>query len=400
MNPASSVGGLWTQFDGSTVGHCHVNLDNFVQTGRKASVYILSHLHEDHCKGLSSDMFSYLLQNQSKVTFLCHPVTYQLMLGFPKYRHLAKYTTVLDYCTSKTVNVYCPDTWKLAYKLEVVFFDARHCPGSVMVLLQSGDKRSLYTGDFRDPWVDGYCFEGLDALYLDTTFALAPKRFFPSRAASLEAIYELALQCLGDPTGLFHLEFPCNLGYEDILTDLSCRFGTKIHLAESQFQLYQNVPHLQNLGYFGESQGDCQPGRVHASFGRPGLKGSMGCGCPVDQSVMTVRISAQRFLTDGTRDVQLVQKLGPNKWGVFYSFHCSPDELEMFLVRVKPGQIVSTVFHQKPDAKRSLGEKLKRFVSAKESDQPALLGQLKVWRKEKTVVEPTSSDEELDFGEN
>jgi hypothetical protein len=88
-------------------------------------------------------------------------------------------------------------------KIRVTLFDANHCAGAVMFLIEGDGKAILYTGDIRAEtwWVNSLVqnpvllpytlgVSRLDCIYLDTTFATKSDvyREFPSKA---EGICEL-----------------------------------------------------------------------------------------------------------------------------------------------------------------------------------------------------------------
>jgi len=87
----------------------------------------------------------------------------------------------------------------------VTLFDANHCSGAVMFLIEGQGKAALYTGDIRSEewWVNNLVRHPkiipyssgqrhLDTIYLDTTFATKIDRYlhFPSKFDGLRELLE------------------------------------------------------------------------------------------------------------------------------------------------------------------------------------------------------------------
>lgn len=135
----------------------------------------------------------------------------------------------------KAIPLDCPTEIELdpLEKIRVTLFDANHCPGAVMFLIEGDSQAILYTGDIRSEpwWVNSIArnpvllpyttsLKCLDQIYLDTTFAVKEDiyRRFPTKA---EGIHEL-LEKVGQypPETVFHLN-TWTLGYEEVWIALS-----------------------------------------------------------------------------------------------------------------------------------------------------------------------------------
>ncbi len=135
----------------------------------------------------------------------------------------------------KAIPLECPTEIELQplEKIRVTLFDANHCPGAVMFLIEHDSGAILYTGDIRsEPWwvntpvrnpvllpyTTG--LKRLDRIYLDTTFALKEDlyRSFPSKAEGIRELLGKVHQY--PPETLFYLS-AWTLGYEDVWLALS-----------------------------------------------------------------------------------------------------------------------------------------------------------------------------------
>ena len=96
-------------------------------------VYVLTHVHTDHLRGLSNSW------NYGPI--YCSRLTCYLILNkFPDLNHVLKPLPLEQ-----------PTTIPLSPELSatITLFDANHCAGAVLVLLEGYFGRFLYSGDFR-----------------------------------------------------------------------------------------------------------------------------------------------------------------------------------------------------------------------------------------------------------
>lgn len=117
----------------------------------------------------------------------------------------------------------------------VTLLSAGHCPGSVMFLIEAGQHRVLYTGDFRIHLEDlkqfkpllidknGYCSpKRISSLYLDTTFASKNYYEFPARKESSSNLIKVIEEWLDkDPNNKICLWMPGYVGIEYIYIYIS-----------------------------------------------------------------------------------------------------------------------------------------------------------------------------------
>jgi hypothetical protein len=138
-------------------------------------------------------------------------------------------------------------------RIRVTLFDANHCPGAVMFLIEGDSEAILYTGDVRaEPWWVNSIIRHpvlipytlgerrLDCLYLDTTFATEDDIYqgFPPKATGLQELLHKVHRY--PPETIFYFR-AWTLGYEDVWVALSASLRSKIHVDEYQSRLYRSL---------------------------------------------------------------------------------------------------------------------------------------------------------------
>ncbi|KAH9959524.1 hypothetical protein BGW80DRAFT_1183450 [Lactifluus volemus] len=269
-----------------------IRVDEFASTPELTSVpalYLLSHTHTDHILGLSSKSFA--------STTICSPDAKEMLLRHETYNERAVKDTDLrdearasktfahlkirpllndgrlDYSASrdllKTLPLHTPTKIELCNNstITLTLFDANHCPGAVMFLVEGDQGAVLHTGDFRaEPWFldyirrnpflqpylappnaqDGGQFDEkcprtplskiLDSIYLDT-------------ASVLSTTVVPAKRC-NPGLGLLMALFPHQTtffinawtwGYEDILRAVARSFQSQIHVDRYKHTIYSHV---------------------------------------------------------------------------------------------------------------------------------------------------------------
>jgi DNA cross-link repair 1C protein len=203
----------------------------------------LSHIHSDHLQGLESLKSPFVY---------CSAATRRLLLRMEKYPHRMNFMKgVLESrkqhyrhlkLVLKAIPLQCPTEIELdpLEKIRVTLFDANHCPGAVMFLIEGERKAILYTGDIRSEpwWVNSLArnpvllpyttgLKQLDTIYLDTTFAVKEDIYkkFPSKAEGIHELLKKASQY--SPETLFYLN-AWTLGYEEVWIALSSLLNSSV----------------------------------------------------------------------------------------------------------------------------------------------------------------------------
>ncbi|CRG90326.1 Protein artemis [Talaromyces islandicus] len=249
----------------------------------------LSHVHSDHLQGLESlrSPFIYCSAVTKEVRFygkqsssLAESLQSKLLLRIEKYPHRMNFLKgILESRKQhyghlekllRPIPLHTPTEIQLTplQRIRVTLFDANHCAGAVMFLIEDQGKAILYTGDIRaEPWwvnsltrnpalIPYACgLKKLDTIYLDTTFAVKSQiyRTFPSKSAGIQELLEKVKDYPQDT--IFYLR-AWTFGYEEVWQALSIALNSKIHVDRYQYGLYkslaarsQNVPGLDAASF-------------------------------------------------------------------------------------------------------------------------------------------------------
>lgn len=142
--------------------------------------HLLSHFHSDHYIGLSKSWFD----TSGASLVACTEVTSRLLLARfgSKNGDDGELTLGKDNVCSLLVLPY--DVWTKVPEtsLEIMAWDANHCPGAGIFLIRDESKVVLHCGDFRvnKDMIAKLSEWELDACYLDTTY-LNPNYTFPKQ---------------------------------------------------------------------------------------------------------------------------------------------------------------------------------------------------------------------------
>jgi DNA cross-link repair 1C protein len=146
------------------------------------------------------------------------------------YKHLQKVLKPLPLQTPTCLEL------RPGCQIQVTLFDANHCPGAVMFLIEDDRRAILYTGDVRsEPWFVNTLTRNpnlitytngihtLDKIYLDTSFT----RRIPFQTKA-EGLNELLRKVLQYPSHtIFHLS-AWTYGYEDVWIALSKALKSRV----------------------------------------------------------------------------------------------------------------------------------------------------------------------------
>ncbi|KAJ6119325.1 hypothetical protein N7523_003605 [Penicillium sp. IBT 18751x] len=249
-------------FDGFVSEFPDIQIDYFRKSPeRQPLACFLSHVHSDHLQGLESFRAPFIY---------CSPATRELLLRIEKYphrmnfhkgilesrrlhyKHLAKLLRAIPLNTPTEIEL------TPRRRIRVTLFDANHCSGAVMFLIEGNDKAIIYSGDIRAEkwWVDGlirnpflipYTLgrKRLDKLYLDTTFAQRsnPFREFPSKAEGLAELLR-KVEAYSEETVFYFRAW--TFGYEDVWLALSAALETTIHVDRYQMGLYRSLASISS----------------------------------------------------------------------------------------------------------------------------------------------------------
>ncbi|KAF5626936.1 hypothetical protein F25303_10920 [Fusarium sp. NRRL 25303] len=159
------------------------------------------------------------------------------------FKHLRKVLKPLPLETPTLIEL-CPGR-----EIQITLFDANHCPGAVMFLIEGDNRAVLYTGDIRsEPWfVDSISrnpnlieytsgIKTIDKIYLDTSFTENVP--FQTKAQGIAELLRKVSQYPSDT--IFHLQ-AWTYGYEDVWLALSKALKSKIHVDDYKLRIYGSL---------------------------------------------------------------------------------------------------------------------------------------------------------------
>ncbi|KAJ6563586.1 beta-lactamase-like protein [Mycena vulgaris] len=292
----------------SFVAPYRIRVDEFstlVSQETVPALHLLSHTHSDHITGLQAKSFGYtvICSYDAKEMLLRHEVYAERSLHEHDYRaevtrtysHLKVdpliypdgskyYTGSRDLLRPLPLNTPTEIELSNDESVTITLFDANHCPGAVMFLIEGAQGAILHTGDFRaEPWfldsitrnpfLQSYLAspdstpgdtlsKSLEAIYLDTASVMSSAAV-PTKADATAGLVELMK--LLPPTTYFFIN-SWTWGYEDVLKAVSRAFRSpvpvllypasplkllaQIHLDRYKHTIYSNIsdPVLRALG--------------------------------------------------------------------------------------------------------------------------------------------------------
>ncbi|KAH7129977.1 artemis protein [Dactylonectria estremocensis] len=212
----------------------------------------LSHVHSDHLAGLESLRSPFVYCSAATREILLRLERYPCRINYAKgileaskqtYKHLAKVLKPLPLDTPTTVEL------RPGHRIQVTLFDANHCPGAVMFLIEGNGKAILYTGDIRsEPWfVNSIArspvlleytsgIKTLDKVYLDTSFI--DDIPFQTKAEGIAELLRKVSQYPDDT--VFHIQ-AWTYGYEDVWVALSKALKSTIHVDDYKLRIYGSL---------------------------------------------------------------------------------------------------------------------------------------------------------------
>ncbi|KAJ6480729.1 beta-lactamase-like protein, partial [Mycena vitilis] len=252
------------------------------------ALHLLSHTHSDHITGLQAKSFGYtvICSHDAKEMLLRHEVYAERSLHENEYRaettrtysHLKVdpliYPDGSMYYTGsrdllRPLLLHTPTEIELSNdeSVTITLFDANHCPGAVMFLIQGPQGAVLHTGDFRaEPWFldsitnnpflqpylasedsqPGDRSNTLETIFLDTASVMSSATV-PTKKVATAGLIEL-MKLL--PTNTYFFINAWTWGYEDVLKAIARAFRAPIHLDRYKHGIYTSIsdPVLRTIG--------------------------------------------------------------------------------------------------------------------------------------------------------
>lgn len=339
----SSFPGIVTEIRG-------ISIDNFTGENLKSTSYFLSHCHSDHMVGLSSPLLEERFKSKPWIKLYCHPVTKALLAGLNRFKGLIDSIEVLELQEERLLSTF-DDDGKAISCFTVSIIPAGHCPGSVMFLLQTEEKKTvLYTGDFRYHIGEslkirelydehGKLWRPIHSVYLDTTFCIDQASFIPTRESCCDLIISTIRDWLHrDTSNIVHIFSRSNYGYEFLMSRLSSEFECKMHITEAQYDRYRFVESIVKT----VSTNITRTGRIH--FCQNTIDGQTpmcitNAGC----NVLTIIPTAMYFTKSSVTPTEMFRCVSERRIRVCYSTHSSYSEIMSFIKPLKPCNIYPCV---------------------------------------------------------
>ncbi|KAF8466527.1 hypothetical protein DFH94DRAFT_639281, partial [Russula ochroleuca] len=265
------------------------------------ALHLLSHTHSDHIVGLSANSFAstIICSTDAKQMLLRHELYSDRFLRDVDLRNEARLSRTfghlkvplflkdgkLDFSAGRDLlrilPLHTPTKIELSDNLTITLtlFDANHCPGAVMFLVEGAQCAVLHTGDFRaEPWflddlrrnpfLQPYLappefregamlgqsevsrtgtplFKTLDAIYLDTECLLMMDEA-PTKSDASQGL--VSLISLFPPETIFFIN-AWTWGYEDVFRAIARSFRSQIHVDRYKHNIYSHLsdPFLRSL---------------------------------------------------------------------------------------------------------------------------------------------------------
>ncbi|KAK8131822.1 artemis protein [Apiospora sp. TS-2023a] len=215
---------------------------------------LLSHVHSDHLAGLETLRGPFVYCSAATREILLRLERYPCRINYAKgtlearkqtYKHLKHILKPIPLETPTQLEL-----WPGKY-VQVTLFDANHCVGAVMFLIEGDGKAVLYTGDIRsEPWwvnslarnpaLVEYAQPGglktLDRIYLDTSVL----DDYPLNTKA-EGLRDLLTQVARYPADTVFFVQAWTYGYEDVWIALAKALGSKIHVDAYRMGIYKSL---------------------------------------------------------------------------------------------------------------------------------------------------------------
>lgn len=294
---------------------------------RNVEHYFLTHFHSDHYIGLKKKF--------------CH----KLYLSEITAKLVRQFIGVSE----EYLNVVYVDVPFYVDDVCIIPLDANHCPGALLFLFKFPDGRSvLHTGDFRanDEMIEKlHQFEcpNLDLIYLDTTY-LHSKRRMPSQNESIQFVLDNVEKYLENNIGekFLILVGAYLIGKEKVWMSIAEKFNFKVYLEKERLKAFKEIctASIEFFRFF----------KTHVTLNEAEAE------VRIVNMMQITYTSLRDFLSENQDMYNTILGIAASGWennkyssGRISSIHCqysehsSYDELEKFIVRTNPKNVISTV---------------------------------------------------------
>lgn len=201
------------------------------KTSNSGNTFILTHYHGDHYQSLPRDN-----KYHGPAVIHCTPITAALLLHV----HQVPAQFVREHAYAETWTIDNSD-------VNVTFYDANHCPGAAIVLLELPDgNHHLHCGDMRyTPSMKEYLLlkravdnRKIDLVYLDTTYG-HPKHDFCPQSEAVDQIATVVEQLTKADDSTLILLSCYSIGKEKVLWECSERAQQPIFVSAKKHKMLE-----------------------------------------------------------------------------------------------------------------------------------------------------------------
>jgi mRNA degradation ribonuclease J1/J2 len=202
--------------------------------------FILTHFHGDHYQSLPKEG-RYI----GPAIIHCSPVTAALL----KEMHQVPPHLVAAHEYGASFEYQPKGNGKDQKRVTITFYDANHCPGACIVLIQlPSGYCHLHTGDMRYcekfksyPLLqDAVAKKKVDLVYLDTTYS-HPKHDFVPQEEAVETIASQTKELLSSKSKVLVLLSCYSIGKEKVLWEASVRADQQLYVSERKMRMLKCV---------------------------------------------------------------------------------------------------------------------------------------------------------------
>ena len=219
------------------------------KTRDAVSAFVLTHYHGDHYGSLPRQG-----KYQGPAIIHCTPVTAELLISV--HQVPAMYVVGHNYGESFFFRMKIPHPpGKEPPSAKITFYDANHCPGACIVLIQLPDGTThLHTGDMRYhekmktyPLLqEAVLNRKVDLVYLDTTYGHPKHNFVPQHEA-IETIASQTEELLGTCSSVQNTSntlvlLSCySIGKEKVLWEASTRVNQLVYVTDRRLRMLKCI---------------------------------------------------------------------------------------------------------------------------------------------------------------
>lgn len=214
--------------------------------------YFLSHYHSDHYIGLSKKWNQGLIFTSITTANLLEQI--------------------MKISKEKIIGIPFNEKFPITDNIDVILFDANHCPGGAIFLFQEYDldrkiiKRILHTGDFRvsNQHLKDFSQFFIDEIYLDTTYLNPVYSFMPQNQVVLQTsifINKIINDSIKKNSILNYFNNSnsndyliiigaYSIGKEKLYINLAKKINSKIFITKERFKMLSCIDGFQDLNIF------------------------------------------------------------------------------------------------------------------------------------------------------